>query len=212
MWQHGGVSLSPRGFAAGPGVGGGQEHALEVIFFSINETHYLQCILLSLVCWLWDSIWMIVTVTLARFSSLLCSLYTYTYTYTYCYYYCIVLTKPAPAWVPVKASFSTSDTIVILYRHRSTNRFVSLLLWAFFFFGFESTLLARECHLNSISKIFRKKDFYIGSKIKPWLDLTPVAGRIFETKNRAIFLERFFGRGIFAQNSFLGQKMSLDFK
>jgi len=40
--------------------------------------------------------------------------------------------------------------------------------------------------------------------------LTPVAGRIFE--NRAIFLERFFGRGIFAQNSFLGQKMSLDFK
>jgi len=42
--------------------------------------------------------------------------------------------------------------------------------------------------------------------------LTPVAGRIFETKNRAVFLERFFGRGIFAQNSFLGQKMSLDFK
>jgi hypothetical protein len=42
--------------------------------------------------------------------------------------------------------------------------------------------------------------------------MTPVAGRIFETKNRAIFLERFFGRGIFAQNSFLGQKMSLDFK
>ena len=34
----------------------------------------------------------------------------------------------------------------------------------------------------------------------------PQAGRIFETKNRAIFLERFFGRGIFAQNSFLGQK------
>jgi len=28
-----------------------------------------------------------------------------------------------------------------------------------------------------------------------WM-LTPVAGRIFETKNRAIFLERFFGRGI----------------
>jgi len=25
---------------------------------------------------------------------------------------------------------------------------------------------------------------------------TPVAGLIFETKNRAIFLERFFGRGI----------------
>ena len=29
----GGVSLSPRGFAAGAGVGGGQEDALEVIFF-----------------------------------------------------------------------------------------------------------------------------------------------------------------------------------
>jgi len=76
---------------------------------------------------------MIVTLTLAPgrcFSSLFLSLYTYTYTYTYCYYYCIlyflVLTKPAPAWVPVKASFSTSDTIVTLYRHRSTNRFVSL--------------------------------------------------------------------------------------
>ena len=76
---------------------------------------------------------MIVTLTLARcFSSLFFSLYTYTYTYTYCYYYCIlyflVLTKPAPAWVPVKVSFSTSDTIVTLYRHRSTNRFVSLAI------------------------------------------------------------------------------------
>jgi len=29
--------------------------------------------------------------------------------------------------------------------------------------------------------------------------VTPVAGRIFETKNWAIFLERFFGRGIFAR-------------
>ena len=42
--------------------------------------------------------------------------------------------------------------------------------------------------------------------------LTTVAERIFETKNPAIFLERFFVKGIFAQNSFLGQKMSLDFK
>ena len=31
--QHGGVSLSPRGVAAGAGVGGGQEDALGVIFF-----------------------------------------------------------------------------------------------------------------------------------------------------------------------------------
>jgi len=131
VWQHGGVSPSPRGLAAGAGVGGGQEDALGVIFLWINETNYLQCLLLSLVCWIWDSIWMIVTLTLARcFSSLFFSLYTYTYTYTYCYYYCIlyflVLTKPAPAWVPVKASFSPSDTIVTLYRHQSTNRFVSL--------------------------------------------------------------------------------------
>ena len=113
-------------------MGGGQEDALGVIFFWINQTHFLQCLLLSLVCWLWDSIWIIVTLTLAScFSSLFSSLYTYTYTYTYCYYYCIlyflVLTKPALAWVPVKASFSTSDTIVTLYRHRSTNRFVSLV-------------------------------------------------------------------------------------
>ena len=36
------------------------------------------------------------------------SLYTYTYTYTHCYWHCILyfllLTKPAPAWVPVKAT------------------------------------------------------------------------------------------------------------
>ena len=31
------------------------------------------------------------------------------------------------------------------------------------------------------------------------LALTPVAGLIFETKNRAIFLERIFGRGITAR-------------
>ena len=28
------------------------------------------------------------------------------------------------------------------------------------------------------------------------MPITPAAGRIFETKNRAVFLERFFGRGI----------------
>ena len=131
MWQHGGVSLSLQGVAAGVGLGGGQEDALGVIFFGINETHYPQCLLLCLVSWLRDYIWMIVTLTLTRcFSSLFFSLYTYTYTYTYCYCYCIlyflVLTKPAPAWVPFEASFSASDTIATLYRHRSTNRFVSL--------------------------------------------------------------------------------------
>jgi len=51
-----------------------------------------------------------VTLTLARcFLSLFSSLHTYTYTYTYSYYYCplyfLVLTKPAPAWLLVRASF-----------------------------------------------------------------------------------------------------------
>ena len=35
--------------------------------------------------------------------------------------------------------------------------------------------------------------------VTPLAEVTPVAGRIFETKNRAIFLERFFGRGILAR-------------
>ena len=42
--------------------------------------------------------------------------------------------------------------------------------------------------------------------------LTPVAGPIFETKNRAIFLERFFGRGITAREHLSRAKNSLDFK
>ena len=132
VWQHGGVSLSPRCVDAGAGVGGGQEDALGMIFFGINETHYLQLLLLSLVRWLWNSIWkMFVTAILVRcFSALFFYLYMYTYTYRYryknCILYFLVLTKPVPVWVPVKASFSTSDTIVTLYRHRSTNRFVPL--------------------------------------------------------------------------------------
>ena len=35
--------------------------------------------------------------------------------------------------------------------------------------------------------------------LQPPSGLTPVAGPIFETKNQAIFLERFFGRGITAR-------------
>jgi len=46
----------------------------------------------------------------------------------------------------------------------------------------------------------------------PYLPLTPVAGPIFETKNRAIFLERFFGRGITAREQLSRAKNSLDFK
>jgi len=42
--------------------------------------------------------------------------------------------------------------------------------------------------------------------------LTPVAGPIFETKNPAIFLERFFGRGITAREQLSRAKNSLDFK
>ena len=132
MWQNGVVSLSPRGVATVAGV---EEDALGEIFFGINETHYLECLVLSLVCWLGlrDSIWMIVPLTLARcFSSLFLSLSIHTHSNIRIYIllllsYFLVLTKPAPAWVPVKASFSTSDTIVTLYRHRSTNRFVSLV-------------------------------------------------------------------------------------
>jgi len=84
---------------------------------------------LSCVCWLWDSIWLIVTLSLTHcFSSLFFSLYVYTYAYTYFIIYFLVLTKPVLAWFPVQASFSTSDTIVTLYTYRCTNRFVSLLL------------------------------------------------------------------------------------
>ena len=38
-----------------------------------------------------------------------------------------------------------------------------------------------------------------GEQKSPEHDFTPVAGLIFETKNRAIFLERFFGREITAR-------------
>ena len=34
------------------------------LFFWIEKTHYLQCLFLSLVLWLWDSIWVIVPLTL----------------------------------------------------------------------------------------------------------------------------------------------------
>ena len=155
MWQHGGVSLSPRGVSEGAGEGVGQEDALGVIFFWINEKHYLQCLLLSFV-WLWDSLpsmfSLVFCLTLRLHLNLIClvfvdcetpsdwlwpwvcfssfffSLYIYTYAYTYFIIYFLVLTKPVPAWILVKASFSTSDTIETLYRYRSTNRFVSLLV------------------------------------------------------------------------------------
>jgi len=45
-----------------------------------------------------------------------------------------------------------------------------------------------------------------------YVEFTPVAGPIFETKNRAIFLERFFGRGITAREQLSRAKNSLDFK
>ena len=40
---------------------------------------------------------------------------------------------------------------------------------------------------------------YVRGLAESFLKLTPVAGLIFETKNRAIFLERIFGRGITAR-------------
>ena len=153
MWQHGGVGLPPRGVAAGAGVGGGQQDALGVIFLNQWNTLPSMSSLVSFVFWLWESIWVLVTLTLARcVSSLLFSLYTYTYTYTYCYYYCIlyflVLTKPAPAWVPVKASLSTSGTIVTPYRHQSTNWFVPLYEMLIEILNAEEILVTCKLKLN----------------------------------------------------------------
>ena len=142
VWQHGGVSLSPRCVSAGAGVGGGEEDVrkMRVFFFELMKNitfNVFSCLLfdsetpfephLSCVCWLWDFIWLIVKLSLTLcFSSFFFSLYIYTYEYTYFIIYLLVPTKQVPAWIPVKASFSTSDTIVTLYRHRSTNRCVSL--------------------------------------------------------------------------------------
>ena len=43
--------------------------------------------------------------------------------------YFLVLKKPVPAQVPDKASFTTRDTIVTLYKHRSTNLLCDTLLF-----------------------------------------------------------------------------------
>ena len=52
--------------------------------------------------------------------------------------------------------------------------------------------MKRTC---DVSKVFSQiESLQVGIK-----SLTPVAGLIFETKNRAIFLERFFGREITAR-------------
>ena len=46
-----------------------------------------------------------------------------------------------------------------------------------------------------------KSNYDIGKPLKFYIkNITPVAGRIFETKNRAISLERFFGRGNFGRS------------
>jgi len=91
----------------------GRERVFTMLYH-FDETCYLRCLLLSLVFWLRDSIWVIViwTLTLTRwFSSLLCSLHAYTlaYTCTYCYYcsilYFMVLTKLAPVQSPFLSFF-----------------------------------------------------------------------------------------------------------
>ena len=51
-------------------------------------------------------------------------------------------------------------------------------------------------HLNFQERSTWRSWFTTPLNIPPVSVLTPVAGPIFETKNRAIFLERFFGRGI----------------
>ena len=56
---------------------------LEWFFFWINDTHYLQWLLLSLVLWLWDSIWIIATSTLPRCFSSPFSLSIHTHTHTH---------------------------------------------------------------------------------------------------------------------------------
>ena len=63
---------------------------------------------------------------------------------------------------------------------------------------------------SQISHISRKCE--AGRPIVVGPTLTPVAGPIFVTKNRAIFLERFFGRGITAREQLSRAKNSLDFK
>ena len=55
---------------------------------------------------------------------------------------------------------------------------------------------ARKMNLDMFLVPFQKKGWKIDHHVS---NLTPVAGPIFETKNRAIFLERFFGRGITAR-------------
>jgi len=57
------------------------------------------------------------------------------------------------------------------------------------------TVIMSIC-LNTMAQLVRPRP---GERKVSDSNLTPVAGLIFETKNRAIFLERFFGRGITAR-------------
>ena len=84
------------------------------------------CLVSSVLCLLTPRLHLIDCDPNHCFLSFFFSLYIYTYAYTYFIIHFLVLTKPVPASIPVKASFSTSDTIVTLYRYRSMNRFVSL--------------------------------------------------------------------------------------
>ena len=140
MWQNGGVSLSPRGVAAVAGVECSKEDALgETRKFFLESMKHITFKVFSCVLffdsktpseWLW--LWLSPAFSCLSFSL---SIHTHThinlvtiivYYISWSTLYFLVLTNPAPAWVLVKASFSTSDTIVTLYRHWSTNRFVSL--------------------------------------------------------------------------------------
>jgi len=82
--------------------------------------------------------------------------------------------------------------------------------------------LSREDELSKFISLFKWEiwketcDDHRGFRCAFWYSdhqtVTPVAGPIFETKNRAIFLERFFGRGITAREQLSRAKNSLDFK
>ena len=63
-----------------------------------------------------------------------------------------------------------------------------------------------------IPVVVKKKNTFFKKVANSIPILSSVAGPIFETKNRAIFLERLFGRGIPTREQLSRAKKSLDFK
>jgi len=118
-WQHGGVSLPPRGVAAGEGVGGGQEDSDKLRVFFFNQWKHITfnvfpCLLFSDSETPSESLWLWLLPAVSLISLFSPYIYTYTYIYWVLMYmkhiystlYFLVLTKPVPAQVPVTASFT----------------------------------------------------------------------------------------------------------